>query len=197
MASAEYKKKVFHESWYLGETFDAAIGQSYTLVTPLQMAVVYSAIANGGYLYRPYMVSRIDNFDGTPLKIYSPQVVGTVPVSKTNLEIIRRSLRGVMQPGGTGGFMFSNYPIPIAGKSGTAQTHGVDNGWFIAFAPYDKPQIVVVVMFEHSGFGSQSAAPVVKKMMDAYFRVGSYQNATADTSATLDTDTSGKEGGQI
>ena len=171
--------------------------RSYTLVTPLQMAVVYSAIANGGYLYRPYMVSRIDNFDGTPLKIYSPQVVGTVPVSKTNLEIIRRSLRGVMQPGGTGGFMFSNYPIPIAGKSGTAQTHGVDNGWFIAFAPYDKPQIVVVVMFEHSGFGSQSAAPVVKKMMDAYFRVGSYQNATADTSATLDTDTSGKEGGQI
>ena len=73
----------------------------------------------------------------------------------------------------------------------------MDNGWFIAFAPYDKPQIVVVVMFEHSGFGSQSAAPVVKKMMDAYFRVGSYQNATADTSATLDTDTSGKEGGQI
>lgn len=171
VASEEYKREVFNQDWYLGETFDAAIGQSYTLVTPLQMAVVYSAIANGGYRYRPYLVTRIDNFDGTPLKIYSPEVMGTVPISKTTLETIQASILGVMKKEGTGGFLFADYPIPIAGKSGTAETNGIDNGWFIAYAPYDKPEIVVVVMFEHSGFGVDSAAPVVKKMMDAYFHL--------------------------
>lgn len=171
VASEEYKREVFNQDWYLGETFDAAIGQSYTLVTPLQMAVVYSAIANGGYRYRPYLVTRIDNLDGTPLKIYSPEVMGTVPISKTTLETIQASILGVMKKEGTGGFLFADYPIPIAGKSGTAETNGIDNGWFIAYAPYDKPEIVVVVMFEHSGFGADSAAPVVKKMMDAYFHL--------------------------
>lgn len=171
VASEEYKREVFNQDWYLGETFDAAIGQSYTLVTPLQMAVVYSAIANGGYRYRPYLVTRIDNFDGTPLKIYSPEVMGTVPISKTTLETIQASILGVMKKEGTGGFLFADYPIPIVGKSGTAETNGIDNGWFIAYAPYDKPEIVVVVMFEHSGFGADSAAPVVKKMMDAYFHL--------------------------
>ena len=171
VASEEYKREVFNQDWYLGETFDAAIGQSYTLVTPLQMAVVYSAIANGGYRYRSYLVTRIDNFDGTPLKIFSPEVMGTVPISKTTLETIQASILGVMKKEGTGGFLFANYPIPIAGKSGTAETNGIDNGWFIAYAPYDKPEIVVVVMFEHSGFGADSAAPVVKKMMDAYFHL--------------------------
>lgn len=171
VASEEYKREVFNQDWYLGETFDAAIGQSYTLVTPLQMAVVYSAIANGGYRYRPYLVTRIDNFDGTPLKIYAPEVMGTVPISKTTLETIQASILGVMKKEGTGGFLFADYPIPIAGKSGTAETNGIDNGWFIAYAPYDKPEIVVVVMFEHSGFGADSAAPVVKKMMDAYFHL--------------------------
>lgn len=171
VASEEYKREVFNQDWYLGETFDAAIGQSYTLVTPLQMAVVYSAIANGGYRYRPYLVTCIDNFDGTPLKIYSPEVMGTVPISKTTLETIQASILGVMKKEGTGGFLFADYPIPIAGKSGTAETNGIDNGWFIAYAPYDKPEIVVVVMFEHSGFGADSAAPVVKKMMDAYFHL--------------------------
>lgn len=128
VASEEYKREVFNQDWYLGETFDAAIGQSYTLVTPLQMAVVYSAIANGGYRYRPYLVTRIDNFDGTPLKIYSPEVMGTVPISKTTLETIQASILGVMKKEGTGGFLFADYPIPIAGKSGTAETNGIDNG---------------------------------------------------------------------
>ena len=178
VASEEYKREVFNQDWYLGETFDAAIGQSYTLVTPLQMAVVYSAIANGGYRYRPYLVTRIDNFDGTPLKIYSPEVMGTVPISKTTLETIQASILGVMKKEGTGGFLFADYPIPIAGKSGTAETNGIDNGWFIAYAPYDKPEIVVVVMFEHSGFGADSAAPVVKKTV-------SYTHLTLPTTSRV------------
>lgn len=174
VASEEYKLKVFHQDWYLGETFDASIGQSYTLTTPIQMAMVYSAIANGGVRYKPYVVSRIDNLDGTPMKIFAPVSLGSIPVSKTNLGYISEALRKVMTKEGTGEFIFNNYPIPIAGKSGTAETNVVDNGWFIAYAPFDKPEIVVVAIFEHSGFGSQSAAPVVKKMMDAYFHIGDY-----------------------
>lgn len=174
VASEEYKLKVFHQDWYLGETFDASIGQSYTLTTPIQMAMVYSAIANGGVRYKPYVVSRIDNLDGTPMKIFAPVSLGSIPVSKTNLGYISEALRKVMTKEGTGGFIFNNYPIPIAGKSGTAETNGGENGWFIAYAPFDKPEIVVVAIFEHSGFGSQSAAPVVKNMMDAYFHIGDY-----------------------
>lgn len=183
VASEAYKKKVFNQDWYLGETMDAAIGQSFTLATPLQMAMVYSSIANGGLRYRPYLVNRIDKLDGTPLKIYSPEKVGTLPVSKVTLDEIHKALRMVMSKDGTGGFLFSKYPIPIAGKSGTAETNGLDNGWFVAYAPFDKPEIVVLSMFEHSGFGSESAAPVVKEMMDAYFHLGKYaiqNNSTKD-----------------
>lgn len=70
VASEEYKKKIFGQDWYLGETFDAAIGQSFTLTTPLQMAMVYSALANGGFKYQPYLVSRVDHLDGTPKKSF-------------------------------------------------------------------------------------------------------------------------------
>lgn len=82
MASPAYKRKVYDEDWYLGETFDAAIGQSFTLVTPLQMAVMLSEVANGGIKYRPYVVSRIDNKDGTPKEIFGPDKLGILPVPK-------------------------------------------------------------------------------------------------------------------
>ena len=174
VASEEYKKEVFNQDWYLGETFDAAIGQSFTLTTPLQMAMVYSSIANGGFRYQPYLVSRIDNLDGTPKKIFVPKRIGTIPLSKANIDVIRMSLRRVMEKGGTGGNLFQHYPVAVAGKSGTAETNGLDNGWFIAYGPFEKPEIVIVCMFEHAGFGSDSAAPVVKKIMDAYFHFGIY-----------------------
>ena len=174
VASEAYKKKVFKQDWYLGETMDAAIGQSFNLTTPIQMAMVYSAIANGGFKYQPYLVSRIDNLDGTPQKIFSPTKLGTLPISQSTLDTIHTGLRMVMSKEGTGGQLFEHYPISIAGKSGTAETNGLDNGWFVAYAPFDKPEVVVLCMFEHSGFGSDSAAPVVKKIMDAYFHLGDY-----------------------
>lgn len=174
VASEEYKKKVFNQDWYLGETFDAAIGQSFTLTTPLQMAMVYSAIANGGFKYRPYVVSRVDHLDGTPKKVFSPHKIGTLPLSRATLQVVQASLRRVMEEGGTGGMLFRHYPVAVAGKSGTAETNGLDNGWFIAYGPYEKPEIVIACMFEHAGFGVNSAAPVVKSVMDAYFHYGAY-----------------------
>lgn len=172
VASEKYKREVFDQDWYLGETFDAAIGQSYTLVTPIQMAVMMSEIANGGIRYEPYIVSRIDNLDGTPLEVFSPKKTGTLQVSKSIMDIIRNALHDVAQEGGTAGDLFKNFPIKVAGKTGTAEVaKGYDHGWFVAYAPYDKPRIVVVAIVEQGSFGAMSAAPIVKSILESYFNI--------------------------
>lgn len=172
IANPAYKRKVFDQDWYLGETFDAAIGQSFTLVTPLQMAMVMSEIANGGIRYQPYVVSRIDNADGTPAEIFGPKKSGVLQVSKSTMDIIRDGLRDVTREGGTAGDLFKRFPVPIAGKTGTAENaQGRDHGWFVAYAPYDKPRIVIVTLVEQGTFGAVSAVPIVKAILEAYFHV--------------------------
>ena len=172
MASPAYKRKVYDEDWYLGETFDAAIGQSFTLVTPLQMAVMLSEVANGGIKYRPYVVSRIDNKDGTPKEIFGPDKLGILPVPKNIMDLVREGLRDVTNEGGTAGELFKGFPIDVAGKTGTSENaHGRDHGWFVAYAPYDKPQIVVVALVEQGSFGAGSAGPIVRDILAAYFNV--------------------------
>ena len=172
MANPEYKRKVFDQDWYLGETFDAAIGQSFTLVTPLQMAVVVSEVANGGIRYRPYVVSRIDNSDGTPKEVFGPEKLGVLPIQKNVMDLIREGLRDVTNEGGTAGALFKGFPVDVAGKTGTAENaHGRDHGWFVAYAPYDKPRIVVVALVEQGSFGAGSAGPIVRDILAAYFHV--------------------------
>ena len=172
LASPEYKRKVFDQDWYLGETFDAAIGQSFTLVTPIQMAMMMSEVANGGIRYQPYVVSRIDNSDGTPAEIFGPKKMGVLQVSKTVMDLIRNALRDVTAEGGTAGALFKGWPIEIAGKTGTAENStGRDHGWFVAYAPYDKPRIVVVALVEQGGFGAGSAGPIVRDVLAEYFHI--------------------------
>lgn len=172
IASPEYKRKVFNQDWYLGETFNAAIGQSFTLVTPIQMAVLLSEVANGGIRYQPYVVSRIDNADGTPAEIFGPKKVGVLQISKSVMDIIRNGLHDVTAEGGTAGDLFKDMPIQVAGKTGTAETGaGTEHGWFIAYAPYDKPRIVIVAVVEHGSFGAGSAGPIVRDMLNEYFHV--------------------------
>ena len=188
MASPEYKRKVYDEDWYLGETFDAAIGQSFTLVTPLQMAVLLSEVANGGIKYKPYVVSRIDNKDGTPKEIFGPDKLGILPVPKNIMDLIREGLRDVTNEGGTAGDLFKGFPINVAGKTGTAENaHGRDHGWFVAYAPYDKPQIVVVALVEQGSFGAGSAGPIVRDVLAAYFNVP-LNKKTNDTNAKSNKD---------
>ena len=156
----------------MGETFDAAIGQSFTLVTPLQMAVVMSEVANGGIRYRPYVVSRIDNSDGTPKEVFGPEKLGVLPIQKNVMDLIREGLRDVTNEGGTAGALFKGFPVDVAGKTGTAENaHGRDHGWFVAYAPYDKPRIVVVALVEQGSFGAGSAGPIVRDILAAYFHV--------------------------
>ncbi len=172
LASLEYKRKVFDQDWYLGETFDAAIGQSFTLVTPIQMAVLLSQVANGGIRYQPYVVSRIDNRDGTPAEIFGPKKLGILPVPKNIMDLIRNGLRDVTAEGGTAGDIFKGFPVAVAGKTGTAEnSHNQDHGWFVAYAPYDKPRIVVVALVEQGGFGAVAAGPMVRDILAAFFNV--------------------------
>jgi len=172
VANRRYKEKNYGEDWYLSETFDAAIGQGFQLTTPLQVAVMLSEIANGGHRYRPYVVSKIIGSNGEVAKTFVPEEVGQVPISPGTLNLIRESLRDVALEGGTGFGAFRDFPVSIAGKTGTAEnSHGNDHGWFIAYGPYEDPRIVVVVIVEQGGFGAGSAAPIVRKIMEAAFNV--------------------------
>ncbi|MBP2656694.1 MAG: spoVD 3 [Firmicutes bacterium] len=157
VANRKYKMKVYEEEWYLSETFDAAIGQGFQLVTPLQMASVVSQIANGGHRYRPYLVSKILSPSGEVIKTFEPEELGKVNISEKNLKTVREALRDVISPRGTAGYIFENFPMQIAGKTSTAEnSHGDDHGWFVAYGPFDNPTLVVAVVVEQGGYGSDS-----------------------------------------
>ena len=197
IASEKYKMDTFDEDWYLGDTFNSAIGQGFQLVTPLQAALIVSEVANGGIQYRPFLVSRIDNLDGTPYKIFAPEQIGTLSISRSTLDLIREGMRNVTEEG-TAGYIFADFPIQVAGKTGTAENYsGQDHGWFVAYAPFDHPRIVIAVLVEQGGYGSSASAPIVKEMLEEFFHVGKYaagmpkdeekdQKAGADGAAAQD-----------
>jgi len=172
VASKEYKKKTYQQDWYLAETLDAAIGQGFQLVTPLQIAMVMSEVANGGHQYRPYLVKKIISPNGDTVKAFEPEERGHIDISDRSLNLLRDALHGVTLPGGTAGDAFKDFPVSIAAKTGTAEnSQGDDHGWFVAYAPFDNPTIVVAAIVEHGGFGSDSATPIAKKILAAAFNV--------------------------
>ena len=169
IASPEYKMKVFDEDWYLGDTFNAAIGQGFNLATPIQLAVMLSAVANNGDIYRPHLVDKIVNDDGSVVKEIKPEKIGRLPVSAETLELLQSALKAVAQEGGTAAQM-ANLSVPVAGKTGTAENpHGKDHGLFVGYAPADNPNLVVVAVIDQGGFGSVSAAPIVKRIFEYVF----------------------------
>ena len=169
IATPEYKKKVFDDEWYLGDTFNTAIGQGFTLATPLQVAEMLSAVATDGKRYKPHLVSKILNDDGSVAKTFEPEEEGKLPISEATLKLIQEGLEAVTEEGGTAAFL-KNLPVPVAGKTGTAENpHGLEHGWFIAYAPTTKPQLVVVCIVEQGSFGTISAAPIVKNILEYVF----------------------------
>ena len=172
VANRAYKEKVYGEDWYLSETFDAAIGQGFNLATPLQMAIVMEQIANGGHRYRPHLVSKIVSAGGETIKTFVPEEVGSVAISARTLTLIREALHDVALPGGTAAHIFEGFPVSLAGKTGTAENpHGTDHAWFVAYAPFEDPRIVISVIVEQGGFGSEAAAPIARKILEAAFNV--------------------------
>lgn len=171
----EYKWKV---EWQSFETIIMAIGQGYNFYSPLQMANYVATIANGGTRYQPYLVDKIVDYKGKTVQQINSKVVQKVDVSPKTLDAIRRGMRAVIQPGGTAYGIFGNFPVQVAGKTGTAQT-GKDkygnekptHGWFVGFAPYDKPQVAVAAIIENGGHGGTSAGLVCRDVLAAYFNI--------------------------
>lgn len=178
VANRKYKEKVYGEDWYLSETLDAAIGQGFQLVTPIQMAMVMSEVANGGHRFRPYLVSKMIGPNGETVKSFEPEEVGSVTISDRNLNLIRSALKDVTAAGGTAGYVFEGLPLSMAGKTGTVEnSHGEDHGWFVAYAPFDNPTVVIAVLVEQGGFGSDSAAPIARKILEAAFNLPPHKDA--------------------
>lgn len=153
--------------WGLGDIINFGVGQGLVSVSPIQVAQMTSAIANGGYRVKPYLVQAFRQSNGA-LKRTKPERTKIDWAREEHLNVIRDGMRGVVTDGS--GRWYANHPnIEIAGKTGTAQNpHGLDHGWFTSFAPYDNPEIVVTVLVENSGFASVSAAPVASLIIEKY-----------------------------
>lgn len=182
----EWKRRVRKEAWIEGETISLSIGQGFNVVTPLQLAVAYSTIANGGNVVVPRVVLREETWDGTLVEEIPSEMRGRNVVDPAVLALVKKGLMGVvMDPGGTG--RRAQVPgINVAGKSGTTQVVSLDlvkgldpknvpiryrdHALFAAFAPAEAPEIVVVAIVEHAGGGGGAiAAPMTQKVMARYF----------------------------
>ncbi len=160
----EWKREVLDEPWYLGDTINASIGQGNVLATPLQMAVVFAAVANGGDRVTPHFVMDSEQ---------DPKEWRTsLGMKPSTVKVLEEGLRQVVSAG-TGGRVNDPALPPVAGKSGTAEAPpGKTHTWFGAYAPYENPEIVVIAFGEHSGGGGGSfAAPMVKQVLEQYFGV--------------------------
>ena len=192
-AWAAYLKAIAAENCtdgYLYRGGDAAlfaIGQGDTLVTPLQMAVLYASIANGGTLWQPTIGKAIISADGKTATGIKPTKIGDVGLDETQLRVLRNGLKMVVT-GGTAAGTFAGYPnsmVPVAGKTGTAQMGGNnlrETSWFASFAPANKPRYAVVAMVSQGGTGSSSAAVAVRKVYEAIFGV---TGGTVDPAASV------------
>jgi len=160
----EWKEKTKNEQWYIGDTYNVSIGQGDLLVTPLQMTMAISAIANGGTLFKPELLENKE-----------PEIITGNLIKKEFLDIVRQGMREAVISGTSRSF--SDLPVHAAAKTGTAEAgkNKLPHGWFTVFAPFENPEIVLTILIENGGEGSTVAAPVAKEVLNWYF-----QNRTAN-----------------
>lgn len=195
LPNSQWKKSIRGEDWQPGENLSTAIGGGYVTVTPLQLAVAYNTIATEGKVVKPYIIKKIADHDGNVLMEKSPEVVRDVTLTQPNgfkidretFKIVKEGMRRVANgPRGTA----RSLKIPgvqMAGKTGTAQVmsfsadqiyktcesrpiHQRHHGWYVAWAPWDKPEIIVAVLAQHSCHGNPGAAPTARDIIEAYFK---------------------------
>jgi penicillin-binding protein 2 len=182
--SAEYFDKRYGKNgWTRYLVVNLSIGQGELLVTPLQMAVLFAALGNHGKIYRPRLMSHIITPTGDIIES-EPGIVGSLPISERNLEILQEGLLGVTTHERGTARVAALRDINVGGKTGTAQNpHGDDHAWFICFAPLENPEIAVAVLVENAGHGGSVAAPLAKKILLKYF-----ENYQADMKNDRQTD---------
>lgn len=184
MPSTWWKLKNVGYKWMPGEDLSMAIGQGYDLVTPLQLVNLYAGMATG-YVYRPHVVKNIKDVDGNILWSSKKEILHKVDIKPSTKEFLMKSLWGVVNEQSGTAWWYRLPGLDMAGKTGTVQLYGISasdiykkcenlpeikrhHGWFVGFAPYDKPEIAVAVIAEHSCHGSSGAAPLVRDIIKAY-----------------------------
>jgi len=169
LPTEEWKEKVKGERWYIGDTYHLAIGQGDLLVTPLQVANYTSVFANGGRLYRPHLVKEILTRDDKLVREVETAPIESDFIDKYNIEVVRQGLRQTITSGSAASL--GSLPVAVAGKTGSAQwsTKEKTHAWFTGFAPYEKPEIVITILVEQGGEGSEVAVPIAREVMQWYF----------------------------
>ena len=187
LPSPEWKQQRFRrpeqQKWYAGETISIGIGQGYNSYTPVQLAQAVAALAGNGAIYRPRLVSVVDNQRTGTRRQIEPELVRRIPLKPENLEVIRQAMAGVNKEG-TGARAFAGVQYTNGGKTGTAQVIAIkanekyneknvherhrDHSLYIAFAPLESPKIALAVIVENGGFGATAAAPIARAMLDYY-----------------------------
>ena len=184
LPSQEWKKKRYQQIWYPGDTVSVGIGQGYNLVTPMQLALATATLANNGIGYKPHLVREVRSAHIDENHAISNEPLFDLEIEPAHLDLVRRAMVAVTQPGGTAVQAAAGAPYHIAGKTGTAQVIGMkqgekyvesevqerhrDHAWFIAFAPAEQPRIALVVLAENGGHGGSTAAPIARKVLDYY-----------------------------
>jgi penicillin-binding protein 2 len=183
--TTKWKRINYSESWVTGDTYNMAIGQGFVLATPLQMVNATAAIANGGTLYRPQIVREVTDGEGNIIQAFAPDVIRRLPISAENLNIVHQGMRGAVNDAWGTAWALRVPGVVVAGKTGSAEYFVDQNkdgladrdregnlpthAWFVAFAPYDNPQIALVVFVSGGGEGSAAAVPVANEILNYYF----------------------------
>ncbi len=183
LPSQEWKQRRFKQKWFTGDTISVGIGQGYNLTTPLQLAFATAILANDGRVFRPHVVSQIQNSQTDAITVIEPQPRAELSLSKENIKRVRDAMIDVMKPGGTAAWAGMNAKYLFAGKTGTAQVIGMkgqkyeedkinerhrDHALFIAYAPADVPRIALAILVENGGHGGSTAAPIARQVFDYY-----------------------------
>lgn len=165
----QWKQQVKKEDWYTGDTYHISIGQGDLLITPLQLAAAIAAILNGGRVIAPHVVDKIIDSDKNVIKTIEPKIVQQRFIDETNLAVIKKAMRQTVTDGSA--LLLNDLPVAVGAKTGTAQLAGNQNpnAWGVVFAPYDDPQMVLVVLMENAGEGSQVAIPAIKEALQEYY----------------------------
>jgi penicillin-binding protein 2 len=166
-----YKEGETDRPWSAGDNIQLATGQGDLQASPLQMAIAYAALGNGGTVVTPHVGKEVTDAAGRVLEEFTPPPRRQIQIDSEYRSVILEGLHDAAQaPEGTSYEVFGNFPVPVAGKTGTAQRIGqADQSWYLVLAPYPDPKIVTAVTIEEGGFGAEAAAPIALDILEAYF----------------------------